>query len=91
MTLAAHPDGIYGWQVESRPLLPMLVVTMAGRFKSGPLLPTLMVTLADRFKSGPLLPTLMVSGWQVQVIPLTANADGYYGWQVRVMTLVDNP
>ena len=82
MTLAAHPDGIYGWQVESRPLLPTLVVTMAGRFKSGPLLPTLMVTSADRFKSGPLLPTLMVSGWQVRVTTLAANPDGNCGWQV---------
>ena len=61
MTLAANPDGIYGWQVESRPLLPTLVITMAGRFESGPLLPTLMVTMAGRFESYPLLPTLMVT------------------------------
>ena len=51
MTLSANPDGVYGWQVESRPLLPTLVVTMAGRFDSGPLLPTLMVTMAGRFES----------------------------------------
>ena len=51
MTLAANPDGNYGWQVGVMTLAANLMVSMASKFESKPLLPTLMETMAGRFGS----------------------------------------